>query len=63
MAARAHASRTGRPRRKEYRGSQAAHNEPTQGMYGLEATHPQYPQTVLWLGEVAAVLLGQDGQA
>ena len=45
------------------RGSQAAHKEPTQGMYGLEATHPQYPQTVRWQGEVAAVSLGQDGEA
>ena len=32
MAARAHASRTGRPRRKEWRGSQAAHKVPMQGI-------------------------------
>ena len=59
-AARAQTSVSRRPRRKECRGSQAAHKEPTQGMYGLEATHPQYPQTVRWLGEVAAVSSKQD---
>ena len=43
--------------------SQAAHKEPSQGMYGLEATHPQYPQIVRLPGEVAAKSVGQDGQA
>ena len=32
----------------------------TQGMYGLDSTHPQYPQTVRWPGEVAAKSLGDD---
>ena len=32
-------------------------------MYGLKATHPQYPQIVQWPGEVAAKSLGKDGLA
>ena len=43
--------------------SASAYKEPTQGMYGLEATHPQYPQAVLMPGKVAVKSLGQDGQA
>ena len=34
-----------------------------QGRYGLEATHPQYPQIIRLSGEVAAKSSGQDGQA
>ena len=31
-------------------------------MYGLDSTHPQYPQTVRWPGEVAAKSLGDAGE-
>ena len=36
---------------EKYKKKQAAHKEPMQGMYGLEATHPQYPQMVQVQGE------------
>ena len=43
-----------------------AHQEPTQEMYGLEATHPQYPQAVELAvrmpGQVTAKSWGQDDQ-